>query len=157
FDGGGLHLLVKPSGFKSWRLKYRFGGKEKQLTFGPYPAVTLKQAREMRDAAKRELHAGRDPGLKHQELRARRTGRIDEEKTFKAAALRWHTLQSHGWKPKHAVKVKQQLEAEAFPAIGSMLLADVKPSDIRPFINAMQERGSVDQAHRLLNRISRIF
>lgn len=157
FDGGGLHLLVKPTGFKGWRLKYRYGGKEKQLAFGPYPEVTLKQARVLRDEAKRELRAGRDPGRKNQELRARRTGRIDESKTFKAAALRWHALQSHGWKPKHAEKVKQQLESDVFPKIGDMLLADIRPSDLRPIVNAMQERGAVDRAHRMLNRISRTF
>ena len=157
FDGGGLHLLVKPTGFKSWRLKYRFGGKEKQLTFGPYPSVTLKQAREMREEAKRELAAGRDPGRKQQELRARRTGRVESDKTFRAAALRWHALQSHGWKKRHAEMVLKQLEQEVFPDLGDMPLADIKPSDIRPVINAMQDRGAVDQAHRVLMRISRTF
>lgn len=157
FDGGGLHLLVKPSGFKSWRLKYRFGGKEKQLTFGPYPTITLREAREMREEAKRELLAGRDPGKKGRELRDRRAGRVDEERTFKAAALRWHKLQAPGWKKRHAERVLTRLEADAFPQLGDRLLAELRPSDIRPVIDAMQERGSIDQANRMLTRISRIF
>lgn len=157
FDGGGLHLLVLPSGFKSWRLKYRFGGKEKQLTFGPLALVSLKQARQLRDDAKRELLVGRDPGRANQETRARRTGRTDQDRTFKAAALRWHALQAHGWKKHHADVVKRQLETEVFPAIGELPLADIRPSDIRPIVAAMQERGAVDQAHRTLQRISRTF
>lgn len=128
FDGGGLHLLITPTGFKNWRLKYRFGGKEKQLTFGEYPTVSLKEAREMREEAKRELMAGRDPGRKQQLIRARRTGRVDQDKTFKAAALRWHALQAHGWKAHYATNVKREMEADLFPAIGHMLLADIRRS-----------------------------
>jgi len=72
-DSGGLFMLVKKSGFKSWRLKYRFGGKEKQLTFGPYPAVSLREARDHRDEAKRALRQGVDPGEAQRRIRERRT------------------------------------------------------------------------------------
>lgn len=155
FDGGGLHLLVKPSGYKSWRLKYRFGGKEKQLTFGPYPTVSLKQARQLREDAKRLLLDGSDPG----KVKANRsaTQRVDPEDTFRAAGLRWHALQSHGWKPRHAAKVMQSLEREIFPVLGETSLGDIRPKDIRPILETMQDRGSIDQAHRVLTRISRIF
>jgi hypothetical protein len=63
-DGGGLHLLVTPTGGKLWRLAYRFDGKQRQLAFGGYPEVTLKDARARRDAAKETLAAGVDPGAK---------------------------------------------------------------------------------------------
>ena len=59
FDGGGLHLFVSKSGHKSWRMKYRFGGREKQLTFGPYPLISIVEARAKRDAAKRQQSGGR--------------------------------------------------------------------------------------------------
>jgi hypothetical protein len=157
FDGGGLHLLIKPSGYKSWRLKYRFGGKEKQLTFGPYPTITLREARGMRDEAKRQLLDGCDPGVKGREIRNRRAGRVDEDRTFKAAALRWHKLQEKGWKERHAARVLVRLQQDAFPHIGGRLLNELRPSDIRLVIDAMQERGSIDQANRMLTRISQIF
>ncbi len=157
FDGGGLHLLVKPSGYRSWRLKYRFGGKEKQLTFGPYPTISLKSARAMREDAKRELLLGRDPGRKAQEIRSRRSHAIPDRSTFRAAALRWHAKQSPGWKERHARKVMASLEAEVLPAIGALSLKEVRPSEIRAIVETMQERGSIDQAHRVLNRIDRIF
>ena len=63
-DGGGLHLLVTPTGGKLWRLAYRFDGKQRQLAFGGYPEVTLKDSRARRDAAKETLAAGVDPGAK---------------------------------------------------------------------------------------------
>lgn len=157
YDAGGLLLMILPSGTKSWRFKYRFGGKEKELTFGPYPLLTLKEARHMRDDAKRDLLKGIDPGKISREQRARRSGVVDQELTFKAAALRWHKLQAKGWKDRHAEHVRQTLETDAFPEIGDRPLKDLTPSDIRPIIDAMQERGSVDQAHRMLMRLSRIF
>ena len=125
FDSGGLHLLVKPTGYKSWRLKYRYGGKEKQLTFGAYPLISLKVAREMRDEAKRTLLAGIDPGRKMRDIRARRSG-TSVRPTVKTAALRWHTLQKQGWKPRHAQHVMTLLEQEIFPVLG-----DVPPSMMR--------------------------
>jgi hypothetical protein len=157
FDGGGLHLLVKSTGYKSWRLKYRFGGKEKQLTFGPYPVLSLKDAREMRDQAKRDLLAGVDPGRKSQATRARRLGRTDGAYTFRQAALRWHKVQTLGWKARHAANVLRALETELFPEIGDRPLTELKPSDIRPIVEGMQDRGAVEQAHRMLQRVSRIF
>ncbi|QQN73190.1 integrase arm-type DNA-binding domain-containing protein [Croceicoccus sp. YJ47] len=157
FDGNGLHLYITSKGFKSWRLKYRFGGKEKQLTFGPYPNVSLKEARTKRDEALHELREGRDPDAIRKNIRDRRAGRIETEFTFRQAALRWHRLQSEGWKPRHAVHVMQSLEADAFPSLGSIPLRELKPSHIRSAIDAVQDRGSIDGAHRLLWRISAIF
>jgi integrase len=157
FDGEGLFLLVTPTGFKGWRLKYRFGGKEKQLTLGPYPAVTLKDARRLKDEARTELLAGRDPGVTSKKLRARRLGKVEETGTFRLAALRWLALQEKGWKPRHYVSVKRSLERDIFPALGGFQLIAIQPSDVRPLIEQIQSRGAVDTAHRLLWRIQAIF
>ena len=157
FDSGGLHLLVLPSGVKSWRLKYRFAGKERQLVFGHFPEISLADARGKRDEARRALADGLDPSAKASEARARRAGTSAPGYTFKQAALRWHKLQAHGWKPRHAQDVLGMLEADAFPALGALPIAEILPADIRPIVDAMQERGAVDQAHRMLMRISRIF
>ncbi len=156
-DTGGLFLLVTKTGTKSWRQKYRFAGKEKQLTHGQFPMISLAEARDLRDQAKRDLANGLDPSAKAREARARRAGTLVGGTTFRQAALRWHALQSHGWKKRHADDVKNSLEKEAFPAIGDRPIAELLPADIRPIIEEMQERGAVDQAHRMLMRISRIF
>lgn len=157
FDGEGLFLFVTATGFKSWRLKYRYGGKEKQLTFGPYPTVSLKEARLRKDEARRELLAGRDPAAASSKMRARRAGIEDEIGTFRQAALEWLAKQDKGWKPRHAGRVRRSLERDAFPTLGSMKLEDIRPSDIKPLIDAVQTRGAVDTAHRLLWRIQSVF
>ena len=157
FDSGGLFILVLPSGVKSWRLKYRFGGKEKQLVFGHFPTISLAEARDLRDAAKKELRDGLDPSAKARAARDRRAGRLPADYTFGDAAARWHALQSAGWKPKHAASVWRILQADAFPILSDRPVALVEPSEIRQVVEAMQERGSIDQAHRMLTRLSRIF
>lgn len=157
FDGEGLFLLITPTGFKSWRLKYRFGGKEKQLTFGPYPAISLKEARRLKDEARAELMAARDPADAAKKLRARRLGREDDTGTFKVAALRWLKLQEKGWKPRHHAYVKRSLERDVFPVLGGMQLTAIRPANIRPLIEEVQSRGAVDTAHRLLWRIQAVF
>ncbi|MCJ2187703.1 tyrosine-type recombinase/integrase [Novosphingobium beihaiensis] len=157
FDGEGLFLLVTKAGFKSWRLKYRYGGKEKLLTFGPYPQLSLKEARQRKDEARAELFAGRDPGELLKKSRARRLGKEEETGTFRAAALEWLRLQQKGWKAKHHAAVQRSLERDIFPAIGALQLTSIRPADIRPVIDAVQRRGAVDTAHRLLWRIKSVF
>lgn len=156
-DAQGLYLYIRPTGSKVWRMKYRFGGKEKQLTFGPFPLIGLGTAREMRDAAKRQLLSGVDPAKKAKAVREARLGHGPEENTFRAAALRWHGQNKGRWKARHAKHVLSAFENEAFPAIGSMPIASINPGDIRPIVEAMQGRGSIDQAHRMLWRISKVF
>lgn len=157
FDGGGLYLMVKKSGYKSWRLKYRFAGKEKQLTIGPYPLVKITMARAERDQAKLLLLAGKDPSAEKRRRNSALIPDSDPKKSFRVAGMRWHALQAKRWKPRHAQKVLESLEREVFPIIGSRALEELKPSDIKPILQQMQDRGSIDQAHRVLNRIYRIF
>lgn len=157
FDGYGLHLLVTPKGFKSWRLKYRFGGKEKQLVFGPYPDISLREARNMRDDARRLLREGIDPGEEHRRAKLRRTAPVDPETTFKAIATRWHELQAPQWKDRHANDVIRSLKAEVFPAIGGKSLGEIRARDIRELLLAVQKNGAIETAHRLRQRISAVF
>jgi hypothetical protein len=156
-DEKGLYLLVTTAGFKSWRWKYRFGGKERKLTFGPYPEVSLRQARDYRDDARRLLRDGMDPGVERKRAKARRSNGVDFIRSFKGAALHWHELQKPGWKPKHAAEVLSSLETELFPTLGAMALEEVRPADIRDLLVAIQARGALEAAHRLRARISRIY
>lgn len=148
FDGHGLHLFVSPSGFKGWRLKYRFAGREKQLTFGPYPLVPLREARELTQDALRNLRRGIDPADRPSDAPA---------PLFRTAALRWHSLQLPGWKPKHAADVLASLETEVFPKLGDKRLDAIRPADVRAVLEAVQDRGAVETAHRLRGRISAVF
>ena len=156
-DEKGLHLYVTTAGFKSWRWKYRYGGKEKQLTFGSYPEVSLREARHKRDDARRMLREGEDPGVEKKRREARRRSGVDAIRTFQGAAMHWHGLQTPGWKAKHADEVLNALERELFPALGQRPLDEIKPADIRDILVAMQKRGAVELAHRLRARISRVY
>lgn len=156
-DAQGLHLYVTKTGYKSWRFKYRFGGKERRIVFGGYPEISLKQARELKDDARRDLREGRDPGEEHKRKAARRTSGVDESTTFRAMALRWLELQKPLWKPKHLSDVKRSLEREVFPVIGQLPIGEIRAPQIRELLQGVQAGGAIESAHRLRQRISAIF
>jgi len=147
-DEKGLYLFVTPTGFKSWRFKYRFERKEKRLTFGPWPEVSLREARDRRDDARRVLRDGIDPGAR---------APADEAPTLRQVTMRWLALQSEIWKPKHATNVLTTLEAEILPTLGSRRINAISPADLIPLLSQMQARGATEAAHRVRSRLSYIF
>ena len=156
-DAQGLHLFITPAGHKSWRYKYRFGGKERRIVFGPYPELSLKKARELRDDARRELREGRDPGEEYRRRSARRAVGVETGRSFEAVARRWHELQKPQWKERHAADVLGSLIKEVFPAIGSKDIREVKPAHVRDLLHVVQDRGAIETAHRVHQRISAVF
>lgn len=154
-DGLGLRLHVRPSGSKLWRLKYRFGGKEKQLAIGAYPDVSLSEAREARDKARKILRDGRDPSMeKRREERARQASSCA---TFEATAREWHTLNEGRWTKIHAADVLTSLERDVFPRIGHLPLADIDSPTVLEALRPVERRGAIETAHRLRQRISAVF
>jgi integrase len=156
FDGGGLFLLVQPGGAKLWRLKYRFGGKEKLLAIGSYDkGLPLKKAREARDKARDQLTEGIDPGvLKKKEKHAERE---QAENTFWAMALNWVETYGARWTESHRARVIASLEADAFPALGNLPIQEITPPMVLSVIRAVESRGALDVASRVLQRTSAIF
>ena len=102
FDGGGLFLLVTPSGGKLWRLKYRHEGKEKLLALGAYPEISLADARQRRDEARKQVAHGIDPGAVRT---AQKQAVTEETETFEVIAREWHTKFTPTWTPGHVVKL----------------------------------------------------
>jgi hypothetical protein len=135
FDGGGLFLLVNPNGSKWWRLKYRVDGKEKLLSLGVYPDVSLKIARERRDDARKLLAAGGDPGAKRQ---AEKEAKSD---TFEAIAREWHTKFAPGWAKGHADKISSRLERDVCPWIGSKPIGTLAAADLQSVLRRIEKRG----------------
>ncbi|KUR80729.1 integrase arm-type DNA-binding domain-containing protein [Novosphingobium sp. FSW06-99] len=156
-DERGLYLYVTPTGFKSWRLKYRFGGKEQRIVFGPYPDVSLRMARDMRLDARKDLRDGHDPGAEFRRRATRRNGSADPWRSFETVAKRWHAHQAPLWKVRHAHDVLTSLTAEVFPVIGAMDIGEIKPAAIRDLLDAVQQRGAIETAHRIRQRISAVF
>lgn len=111
-DGEGLFLLVQKNGSKLWRLKYRYHGKEKLLSFGAYPEVGIAAARELKRAAKGVLAEGRDPMV-------HKPGRdFEEAKTFRAIATMWHENRASSLNPAHAKRVWSRMEQDVLPVLG---------------------------------------
>ncbi|MGB7419831.1 MAG: integrase core domain-containing protein [Erythrobacter sp.] len=150
-DGEGLFLFVKPNGSKLWRLKYRFMGKEKLLSFGAYPDIGISAARELRAIAKGELAKGEDPMV----VRPGRDSRDGE--TLRSAATLWHRNHESSLDPAHAKRVWSRLERDVFPSLGDMLLQDVSPPDVLKVIRKIEDRGAPDISRRAKQSIGQIY
>ena len=159
-DSGGLYLHVAPTGSKSWRMKFRFDGKEKLLTFGPYPEVKLSEARERRDEARRQIRDHIDPsGARRRSREERDRKALDEARavSFETAARAWFGLQKGRWAPVHADDVITSLERDVFPAFGARALTEIDAPTVLKALRAVEDRGSIETAKRLRQRISAVF
>lgn len=154
-DSGGLYLYVTTKGYRSWRMKYRFAGKEKRLTFGPYPEVSLVEAREKRDRAKRQLREHRDPAT--EKLKRKLAAAADHAETFEAAARRWHKMHEARWTPVHASDVLRSLEREIFPSLGSLPISQLDAPLVLATLRKIEARGSLETAKRVRQRMSAVF
>jgi len=162
-DGGGLHLLVQPGGSKLWRLKYRFDGKEKLLSFGKYPGVSLAAARKKRQAAKELLAQGIDPGavaaidITVETDEAIRGGSPADTLTFEVIARAWHANRKEGLDPAHAGRLLRRLERDAFPDLGRKPIKGITAPEILAVIRKVEARGALDVSRRLKQSISQAF
>jgi len=147
-DSGGMYLQVSPAGSKRWFLKYRVGGKEKQLALGSYPEVSLKSARLARDAAKLQKSEGTDP------VQARKLNKLKASRnsgdTFKAIALEWFGKQAPHWSESHASRMLRQLERDLFPWIGERPIEQIHAMELLAALHKLEERGALETADRAL-------
>jgi len=155
FDGGGLYIEIPPTGNKRWRWKYRFMGKEKRLAFGTYPAVSLADAREQRQEARKLLASGVDPGVNRKAQKAARAERAAN--SFEAIAREWLTIKQKEWSEKHYKKQVERLENHAFPDIGKTPIMAIGVSDLRVIMNRIHKAGHSEQLHRVMGRVSNVF
>jgi integrase len=155
FDGGGLFLLITPTGGKLWQLKYRFDNKEKKLSLGAYPSISLADARQRREDARKLLANGVDPGEMKKSQKAAR-GELSAN-SFEMVAREWQTKFSGTWSKVHADTIKDRLEKEIFPWLGSRPIAEIKAPELLSTLRRMESRGALDTAHRVRNHCSNIF
>lgn len=156
FDGGGLYLEILPSGKKLWRLKYYFLGKEKRISFDAYPLVTLAEARNMREDAKKLLLNDIDPSSQRREKKLKATR--NAENTFKAVALEWHDQNIERWSKNYAYKVMKGLELNVFPFIGNRPIAEITPPELlNDCLKRIEKRGSLDIAGRTKQICGQVF
>lgn len=154
-DAKGLYLLVKPNGSKLWRHKYRFDGKERMGSYGPYPEVSLKEARDRRDETREQLRRGADPSI---EKRKAGAGRVsDSAHDFESLAREWHELNKDRWSPVHAADVLHSLERDVFPTLGDLKPEDMTAPLILVCLRAIEKRGAIETAGRARQRISAVL
>lgn len=154
-DGKGLFLVVYPSGSKSWQFRYSFGNKEKTLSLGSYPEVTLKGAREERYSARKLLGEYVDPVAHKREQGALAVFRLND--TFEQLGREWHERKSPQWSPKHVVKTMLRLEKHVFPFIGKRPIERITPLEILELLHRLEKAGKTHMAHRVHQLICRIF
>lgn len=153
-DGHGLYLLVKPAG-KYWRMNYRFQGKQKTLSLGVYPAVSLAKARQKRENARVLLAEGMDPSAAKRE--AKMADLEAAQHTFMAIAERWLTATAANRAPITQGKVTAWLSKDIVPFIGNMPITTIGPRDVLNLVRKMEARGSLDSAKRISQLCSQIF
>jgi integrase len=161
-DGGGLCLLISPTGARLWRWRYRFDGTEKMMALGEYPLVTLKEARERHFAARQKLAGGIDPMVERKAEAETRQRENEErqraaENSFEKIARKWWEWWTAGKSPRHADYVLRRLEADVFPAFGHKFIDNVTPADIRKLMLAIEDRGARDVAKRAHETTGQIF
>lgn len=160
-DGEQLYLHVSPAGGRHWRMNYQFGqnaqgkARQKTLTIGSYPAISLKEAREARDVAKALLAKGQEP--KPADLFAVHVEPQDTRPRFQTVATEWLESQRPRWSAIHFNDVESSLKSDVFPVIGNQALDDVKAPAVLKMLRLVADRGAIETAHRLRQRISAVF
>ena len=167
-DGGGLSLLVQPSGAAWWRLRYWLDSRENRLSLGTYPETGLREARQRRDEARRLLAAGTDPSAARKADKAQRERRAEAQQladaglpgpgTFEAVARDWlATVHAHKVSAGHAERTRIRFEQDAFPWIGRRPIAEVDAPELLLILRRVTERGAIETAHRLKDACGQVF
>ena len=154
-DGKGLYLYINTSGGKLWRFDFSHNGKRKTLSIGKYPTVSLVEARQAAENARRLLVSGQDPSeAKQQEKRERQAAALN---TFEAIARRWHSDNLIRWKENHAARVLRYFETDVFPVIGAMSIQEIRVSDIKVGLDGVMARGVNNTAEKIREWTGAIF
>jgi len=151
----GLYLLVGPNGSKGWRLAYRHGGKEKLISLGRYPEVSLQDARKRRDEARALLATGADPSAERQAQKAR--SQIQATNTFQVLVAEWLSLKAESLAPVTHNKARWMLETFALPHLGPLPVDSITPPDVLKALRVIETSGRLETMHRTKARISEVF
>jgi integrase len=165
FDGGGMFLLVHPNGSKYWRMKFNFENKSKSASFGIWPHISLKEAREKRYVAKKKIKDGINP---IEEKRKERQDSLDQEKsfrleeiknsiTFKIVSIEWHKRQTLHWTEKHANDVLNSLKHHVYPDLGEKPISSITKQDVIANLRKIETVGKHETCYRVRQRLEAIF
>lgn len=154
-DEKSLFLLVMPNGAKYWRMRYRYLGKQKTLSFGVWPEVSLADAREKRDAARKQIAEGLDPAAEKKLKRIR--AQIDSNNTFKSVAEEWVLKCEREERAKRTLEKIRWLLDMAYPLIGARPINDIEVQEVLVVLRKLEATGRYESARRMRSVISRVF
>lgn len=153
-DGGGLWLVVEPSGRKWWKLRVVFAKKENSFSLGEYPAVSLAAAREKREAACKQKSAGIDPGTARKVAKGMQSG----EGTFEAVAREWHDKYTKAeWSESHSKNILNRMEMNVFPWLGARPVGEITAPEILSVFRRIEARGHLETLHRTMSNCGQVF
>ncbi|WP_109391304.1 tyrosine-type recombinase/integrase [Proteus cibi] len=154
-DGNGLSLIVEPNGSKGWRFRYQFNGKSKMISLGIYPVITLNEAREKRDDARRLVANGTDPAEARKEERNKASGQ--SENTFKKITLEWYEGRKDRWSEGYRDDMMEAFENDVFPYIGDRPIAEIKPLELLEVLSIMEKRGVTEKLKKVRQRCGEVW
>jgi integrase len=154
-DERGLYLLLKPNGSRWWRFDYRYGGKRKTLSMGVYPDVSLKEARNRRDEARKLLASDVDPGENRKAVKAAKIEKAAN--SFEVVAREWYAKYSPIWNSSHGERILRRFERDIFPWMGSKPIAEIAAPELLATVRRIEGRGAVETAHRALGNCGQVF
>ena len=155
YDARGLYLEITPQGAKYWRFKYQLNDKEKRLAIGVYPEISLAEAREARDAARKLLRDNKDPSMEKQENK--RKAALNSENCFEAIAREWLENRKGSWTEGYTTYVLKRLEDDIFPYVGAYPINQVTAAQLLSALRKVEARGTRDLPHRILQTCGQIF
>lgn len=154
-DGGGLYILLNPNGSRWWRLDYRYAGKRKTLSMGVYPVVSLKDARNRRDEARKLLAADVDPG---ENRKAQKLAKVlSTANSFEVITREWYAKFSGTWNESHGERIIRRFERDIFPWLGSKPIAEITAPELLATVRRIENRGALETAHRALGNCGQVF
>jgi integrase len=154
-DGHGLHLLVTPTGGKLWRFQYRYAGKQKLLSLGAYPSISLADARQRREDARKLIANGVDPSEVRKAQKAATVA--DSENSFEVVAREWHSKYSDTWSSCHAETTIGRLQLDVFPFMGERPINEIKAPELLAMLRRIESRGALETAHRVRTICGQVF
>ena len=155
FDGDGLFLLIHPNGSKYWRLKYRWQGKEKLLSIGVYPVISLSEAREKRLEAKKLLANNHNPSEIKKEQK--RLSMLNSENSFEVIAREWHDVKSSTWSAGTKDYILRRLENDVFPRLGHRPIKNITAPELFAVMKEIEKRGAYEMVNRALQVCGQVF
>jgi integrase len=154
-DGFGLALLINPDGSKGWRFRYRFNGKAKLMSFGSYSLVSLAEAREKRESARKQVANGVDPV---EERKAQKIAlKVSTENSFEAISREWHTNKADRWTVAYREEIMKTFEQDLFPFIGNRPISEIKPLELLEVLRRIEKRGALEKTRKVRQRCGEVF